>query len=133
VPGPQDRATFLRSKLDWAEPEREGHRELLGWYRELTALRRARPELTDPRLHRIHASYDEDGRWLVVRRGALAIAANLGPAQRELPLGAPAAAVLVESGSGTVLAGEVAVLPGTSFAVIETVTGGRPSDAAAPR
>ena len=120
VPSPQDRATFLRSKLDWAEPSGEGHRELLAWYRELIALRRARPELTDPRLDRIGARYHEDGQWLVVRRGALAIAANLGPLQRDLPLGAPAVAVLAGSRTGIVLAGAMAVLPGTSFAVIET-------------
>ncbi len=44
---------------------------LLAWYRELIALRRARPELTDPRLDRVHADFDEDARWLVVRRGRL--------------------------------------------------------------
>jgi maltooligosyltrehalose trehalohydrolase len=120
VPSPQDRATFLRSKLDWAEPGREGHRELLGWYRELIALRHARAELTDPRLDRIHASYDEDGQWLVVTRGPLRIAANLAPVQRELPLGAPAVAVLAESVPGVLPAREVAVLPAASFTVIET-------------
>ncbi|MBO0772122.1 MAG: malto-oligosyltrehalose trehalohydrolase, partial [Actinobacteria bacterium] len=70
VPDPQDEATFRRSKLDWAEPGRSPHRELLGWYRELIALRKARPELTDQRLDRVAAEFGERGRWLVVRRGA---------------------------------------------------------------
>ncbi len=45
------------------------HAELLAWYRELIALRRARPELTDPWLDRIEVSYDEEARWLVAARG----------------------------------------------------------------
>src|SRR5579871_5955517 len=40
VPDPQDRATFERSRLRWDEVNEPGHRELLGWYRELIALRR---------------------------------------------------------------------------------------------
>jgi maltooligosyltrehalose trehalohydrolase len=119
VPSPQDRATFVRSKLDWAEPETGCHRELLGWYRELVALRHTRPELTDPRLDRTHARYDENEQWLVVTRGPLRIAANLSAEQRRLPLGAPAIAVLAGSGPGIVADGEVVVLPGASFAVIE--------------
>ena len=82
MPDPQDEATFLRSKLDWAQRDREPYRGMLAWYRELIALRRARPELTDPRLDRVQADYDEAGRWLVVRRGRLRIAANLGPQRR---------------------------------------------------
>ena len=86
VPDPQDPETFLRSKLDWAQPGREPYRSLLDWYRSLLALRRARPELTDPRLHEVRAAYDEAARWLLVSRGALRIAANLGADPVEIPL-----------------------------------------------
>jgi maltooligosyltrehalose trehalohydrolase len=122
VPDPQDEATFLRSRLDWSELGQPGHRELLAWYRELIALRRARPELSDPRLDRVRVRYDEDERWLVVTRGPLRIAASLGPAARRVPLGAPAGAVLAASGPGVLLAGDEAALPATAFAVI-AVTG----------
>jgi len=44
VPNPQDEQTFLRSKLDWAERDTPRHQEILAWYRELIALRRAWPE-----------------------------------------------------------------------------------------
>jgi len=59
VPNPQDPETFERSRLDWSElaPDREGtarHRRLLTLHRELIALRRAAPELTDPRF--VHAA-----------------------------------------------------------------------------
>ena len=59
VPDPQDPATFARSKLDWSQPAAGHHREILMWYRQLLALRRQYPDLTDPRLDRVHASWSE--------------------------------------------------------------------------
>jgi maltooligosyltrehalose trehalohydrolase len=120
VPDPQDEATFVRSKLDWPELDREPHAGLLSWYRELIALRRARPELTDPRLPRVQVDYDEQERWLAVRRGRLRIVANLGPGTPRVPLGRPGAALLASSGPGVTLDGEVVTMPATTFAVIET-------------
>jgi len=120
VPDPQDEATFQRSKLDWPEVERGCHAELLGWYRELIALRRARPELTDPRLGRVQVDYDEGERWLVVRRGRLRVVANLGPRSQRLPLDRPAAAVLAASAPGVTGDRDVITIPPTSLAVIET-------------
>jgi maltooligosyltrehalose trehalohydrolase len=78
VPDPQDPATFVRSRLSWSQAERGPHASLLSWYKSLLALRRSRPELTDPRLSLVRADYDEDARWLLVSRGPLRIAANLG-------------------------------------------------------
>ncbi len=86
VPDPQDKETFLRSKLDWTQQDREPYRSLLSWYRSLLTLRRARPELTDPRLDQVRADYDERARWLLVSRGPLRIAANIGTAPAKLPL-----------------------------------------------
>jgi maltooligosyltrehalose trehalohydrolase len=120
VPDPQDEATFLRSKLDWSEPGREGHAGLLRWYTELITLRSARPELTDPRLPRVGVDFDEQERWLAVRRGDLRIVANLGPGSPPVPLGRPGAAVLAASAPGVTIRQDVAVMPPTSFAVIET-------------
>jgi maltooligosyltrehalose trehalohydrolase len=45
VPDPQDPQTFERSKLNWSELRRSPHRELLRWYQDLVALRRAEPSL----------------------------------------------------------------------------------------
>src|SRR5712691_8103479 len=42
VPDPQDGATFTRSKLDWSQLDQDAHRDMLAWYTELIALRRAR-------------------------------------------------------------------------------------------
>ncbi|WP_067454153.1 malto-oligosyltrehalose trehalohydrolase [Actinomadura macra] len=81
VPDPQAVDTFRRSVLDWAEPGRDPHRDLLDWHRALIGLRRARPELTDPRLTAATVEVVENGedeRLLTMRRGGLCVAANLG-------------------------------------------------------
>jgi len=120
VPNPQDEATFLRSKLDWTQPDREPYLGILAWYRELIALRRAQPELTDPRLDRVSADYDEKARWIMVRRGRLRIAANLGSRSVRLALGQPGTGVLAASGPGVTIQQDSATLPPATFAVIET-------------
>ena len=74
VPDPQDPGTFTQSRLDWKEPATG----LLAWYRRLIGLRRMLPELTDPRLGRVRTEFDEAAAWLVVRRGQVAVACNLG-------------------------------------------------------
>jgi maltooligosyltrehalose trehalohydrolase len=117
VPDPQDKETFLRSKLDWAQLSAEPHASLLGWYRALLALRRLRPELSDPRLDRVHVDYDEEARWLVLHRGGLRVAVNLGGAAAELPLAT--AAVLLASDPGTSVEPGILVLPAASLAVVE--------------
>jgi maltooligosyltrehalose trehalohydrolase len=119
VPDPQDKATFLRSKLDWSQPDQGWHRDMLAWYSELIALRRARPELTDPRLDRVRADCDEQERWLMVHRGRLRIVANLGPSVRRLPLGGRGTAVLASSSPGVILDGDTIAVPAATFAVIE--------------
>jgi malto-oligosyltrehalose trehalohydrolase len=120
IPDPQDKATFLRSKLDWAEPGREPHLGILAWYGELIALRRARPELTDPRLDRVSAEFDEDARWILVQRGRLRIIANLGPGTVRLPLGQPGVGVLAASSPGVAITRDTVEMPSAAFAVIET-------------
>jgi len=120
VPDPQDEATFLRSKLDWEQRHHEPHLSLHAWYRELITLRRARPELTDPRLDRVHTGFNEDARWLLVCRGRLRIAANLGTGAARLPLGQPGIGVLAASSPGVAIHRDVVELPPAAFAVIET-------------
>ena len=120
VPDPQDEATFLRSKLDWSEPGQGHHAELLGWYTELIALRRARPELTDPRLGRVRARYDEDQRWLVLRRGGLRVVTNLAAQTRRVPLDRPVLSVLAASGPGVAAGRDGITMPPGTLAVAET-------------
>ncbi|WP_433663518.1 malto-oligosyltrehalose trehalohydrolase [Nocardia sp. CA-128927] len=86
VPDPQDPSTFLRSKLNWAELEESRHIRLLSCYRKLLALRRERPELTDPWLTHISVDYDENARWIVVHRGTLKLVCNLSEDQVTVPV-----------------------------------------------
>jgi malto-oligosyltrehalose trehalohydrolase len=119
IPDPQDRKTFLRSKLDWSQLTGEPHAELLAWYRELIALRRGRPELTDPRLEQTQVSFDEDGRWLVVARGRLLVVASLGGAPVTVPLPDPPTAILAASRPGVTMGETTVAMPGMSFAVLD--------------
>ncbi|MCM3921601.1 malto-oligosyltrehalose trehalohydrolase [Frankia sp. AiPs1] len=86
VPDPQDPATFERSKLDWSEPTRPGHGSLLDWHRRLIGLRRKLPALTDPAWASVECTFDEEARWLVVRRGDVAIVVNLASQRQVVPL-----------------------------------------------
>jgi maltooligosyltrehalose trehalohydrolase len=96
VPDPQQAATFERSRLDWAEPVKDPHAGLLAWHRRLIALRRQIPALTDPRLDRADTEYDQDAGWLVVRRGPVAVASNLGRRTWNFPVD-PSAELLAAS------------------------------------
>ena len=120
VPDPQDEATFYRSKVDWAELDQAAHRDMLAWYTELIALRRAWPELTDPMLDQVRADYDESKRWLVLHRGRLRVVVNLSEHAQRLPLGRPGAAVLAASRTGVTLDGGDANLPAVCLAVLST-------------
>jgi maltooligosyltrehalose trehalohydrolase len=117
VPDPQAPATFLRSKLDWTEPDRKPHAELLGWYRALLALRRAHPEFTDPDLSAVHVVHDEEARWLVLHRGPFRTAVNLAAEQRTVPLGAPFTDALAGHGAYRAAGSDLVLAPRTTVVV----------------
>ncbi|HEX5370542.1 MAG TPA: malto-oligosyltrehalose trehalohydrolase [Dehalococcoidia bacterium] len=116
VPDPQDLATFERSRLDWAERDRESHREMLSWYRDLIALRRSTPELTDGRLAEVEVSYDEGARTLTMRRGSIMLCLNLGP---ETVLEVPPSKLLITSDPGADPSGRGLSLPPDSVAILQ--------------
>ena len=126
VPDPQDKETFLRSKLDWAQPASEPYASLLSWYQALLTLRRSRPELSDPRLDQVRVDYDEQSRWLVVRRGTLRVVVNAGDGPAELPLaacglaGPDGAALVLASRPGIDLGQDVLRVPAATFGVIDS-------------
>ena len=118
VPDPQDPATFERSRLDWAEPGRPRHAALLAWHRELIALRRQVPALTDPRLDRVATDYDDQAGWLVIRRGPVIVAANLGVASWTFAAAAPPVHLLAASGPGAETTQRGLVLPPDTAAIL---------------
>jgi len=121
VPDPQDPATFERSRLDWAQTQSQRHASLLAWYRRLIALRRQVTALTDPRLDRTGTDCDPGAGWLVVRRGPVTVAANLGAGAWKFPAG-PAASLLAASDPRVGLAGQDLVLPPDTVAILKRST-----------
>jgi maltooligosyltrehalose trehalohydrolase len=113
VPDPQDPETFQRSKLNWAEVTVGEHARLRELYRGLIRLRRDEPDFADPWLDHLVVSYDEEARWIVLHRGAFAIACNLGPNPATVPVSGE---VVLASAEPTV--GETTELPGHSFAIL---------------
>jgi maltooligosyltrehalose trehalohydrolase len=86
IPDPQDPQTFLRSKLKWDEVDEGVHGRLRKVYQALIALRHTEPDLADPWLDHLRIDYDEQQRWIVMHRGAFAIACNLGEQAVSVPV-----------------------------------------------
>ena len=78
VPDPQDPATYARSTLDWTELEHGRHARLLEVYRDLAALRRRLPQLTDPSFGSVHCTVDEQARTFQLERGDVQMFLNFG-------------------------------------------------------
>jgi maltooligosyltrehalose trehalohydrolase len=86
IPDPQSPATFQRSKLNWDERSQPPHAEMLDWYRQLIALRRSTPDLTDPELAHVSVRYSDSGQWLVMERGSVTVAFSLAPQPIQLEI-----------------------------------------------
>src|SRR4051794_4880173 len=116
VPDPQDPATFTRSKLDWDEAGSGDHARLLELYRELIALRKKTPELTDPDFSAITVDFDEDARWLALHRGAVTVACNFGSGAQDL--GPGISELLLATDDGIQLKDSRVHLPAKSAAIL---------------
>jgi len=117
VPDPQARETFERSKLQWAERDAGAHAEMAAWYRELIALRRAMPELTDGDLTAVRARFSEEEQWLAMERGRCTVAFSL--AERPVEIAAPAGStVRLASGTGAASMGGTLTLDPDEVAIL---------------
>jgi maltooligosyltrehalose trehalohydrolase len=117
IPDPQDPQTFQRSKLDWNEADAGEHAQLRRIYRDLIALRRSETDLADPWLDHMVIDYDEDQRWIVMHRGRLAVACNLGAEPVQVPI---TGEVVLCSASPSVGANTAEIQP-YSFAILRAV------------
>jgi maltooligosyltrehalose trehalohydrolase len=114
VPDPQDPATFQRSKLDWSEPEDGHHAALLELHKRLILLRRRLSDLTDPRFTTTEAAADDDAGLILLQRGGVTVAANLGAE----PVDAAVDGVLVlKTADGVALEDGTLTLPPDSAAI----------------
>jgi maltooligosyltrehalose trehalohydrolase len=117
VPDPQDPETFQRSKLDWSSAETGDHARLLDLYRELIAIRRAVPALSDPDFARLRASFDDESRWFRVERDDVSIVVNFGLEPLTLPV--LEATVILATDDTASLTGTVLSLPAHSAVILQ--------------
>lgn len=117
IPDPQDEATFARSRLNWHEIEDPQHAGVLGWYRELIALRRSAADFLSGD---VKVDFSEDGRWLVLRRGRFLTALSVAPSAvaLQVPSGAE---IVLRSSDEVSLSRETLTLPPDSVAVLRTI------------
>jgi maltooligosyltrehalose trehalohydrolase len=125
VPDPQDPATFENSTLDWSEPAGDRGAGLLDWHRRLIRLRRTEPDLADPDLRHVLATYDvpedpeQNGSWFVLRRGSVVVAANLGPDRQVIPVPGTPVRMLLTSRPGFGFGDGAVGIAGESVAVLK--------------
>lgn len=114
IPDPQDPQTFRRSKLDWSEVRTGEHARLLRLYRELIALRRNEIDLADPWLDNLVVDYEEQHRWIALRRGGVTVACNLGAE----PVSVPFAGELVLASESPSVGDQSTLLAPHSFTIL---------------
>ncbi|MFC0004075.1 malto-oligosyltrehalose trehalohydrolase [Micromonospora siamensis] len=116
VPDPQDPQTFVRSRLDWAELDKAEHREMYDFHRRLIALRKCRPELSDPRLGAVEVRHGDQ--FLVMRRGECLVVANLADRSQRVNLPGVVRRVLLATSEGVTVMRDGIQLPAESAAIV---------------
>lgn len=122
VPDPQDPQTFQRSKLRWDEAAHGIHARMLDTYRALFALRRARPEFTDPAFARLDARVDDTERWIRFTRGSVEILVNLADEPRTLEIASGATALFSSGDVGEIGANSVTIGARSSLVIAHLTT-----------
>lgn len=118
IPDPQSQETFEQSKLNWNECGQPEHAEMLQWYRNLIALRRATPCLNNGEPGNTHALCDEDRKWLRFDRGPIAVFCNLADEARSFSVPRNSRVLLASRESVEISGGELQ-LPAVSLAVLQ--------------
>jgi maltooligosyltrehalose trehalohydrolase len=118
VPDPQAEETFLRSRLDWDEPRRKPHEDILEWHRSLIELRRRLPALRDGRLERTNVRFGESAHWLFMTRESVMVACNFAEAAQRIQCPELAGKeIALASEPGFTLEADSLVMPGHAVAV----------------
>jgi maltooligosyltrehalose trehalohydrolase len=117
IPDPENPETFLRSKLDWSEPTKQPHAEMLNWYGQLIRLRRNIPDLNNGEPRHLRVFYDEYDLWLRVERGTITVICNLGKENRRFPI-SKRGRILVSSNTGMAMNDDSVSIPPDSVAIV---------------
>jgi maltooligosyltrehalose trehalohydrolase len=119
IPDPEKRETFERSRLNWTERNEGEHGEMLAWYRKLIGLRKATPELNDSEPGKTRVAFDEEARWLVVRRADVQVLCNLGSKAHAFAHSSQGT-ILLASHEGVAADGVAVTLPPDSVAIVRS-------------
>ena len=87
VPNPQEMQTFERSKLDWSEPSKPPHAQMLEWYRKLIRLRNEK--MTGPSgtgRGKAAVKFDARAGWLTFVHGGVLCVFNFAATAQRVPL-----------------------------------------------
>ncbi|GMA31403.1 DUF3459 domain-containing protein [Litorihabitans aurantiacus] len=133
VPDPQDRETFLRSRLRWDEVDEPEHARMLAWHRDLIALRRTQPALQTHRRDHVSVEVGTDAEggdaWVALhRRDAGAVGpgvttvVNLRETGTTVPIRSVASLLEWDGGGRTVRTPDEVVLPPRSVVVLSTAS-----------
>ena len=119
IPDPEKRETFERSRLKWREVYEGKHAEMLEWTRKLIHLRRSSTSLNNGQLQTLRVRFDEDRQWLVMCRGHVVTALNLGKETVTLPNREKFPLELASNTSISVTPEEI-TLPANSVAILHS-------------
>lgn len=111
VPDPQAKETFERSRLKWDEIQKGEHKEILDWYKKLIALRRSASSLLNGHLDEVTVRFDEEAKWLMMRRGEFELGFNLGGDAVTLPLSVEGEVVLSSDDRNAVSGKQITIVP----------------------
>lgn len=119
LPDPQAVSTWRRSQLHWAERKADRHRALLTWYQALIALRRQHPEFAAAEFDATAVAFDEQARWLRLRRSRFAVLCNFAAVAGSVPLDAATGQLVLASHRDVQCQRADVLLPPYGVAVVE--------------
>lgn len=118
VPDPQAESTVEASRLDWSEPEQERHARLLAFYRQLIALRHTETDIAGGVRVDTGVTTCDDGGWIAMYRGALAVVANLEEEPREVHVRGQVREIVLSWTGEATADGDTLTLPGHDVVVL---------------
>jgi len=118
IADPGDPRTFRSCILNWNEPAKGRHKEILDWYRSLIHLRRTTPSLNLGDAGQNHVTYSDEELWLTTQRGSVRVLYNFAAVSRRFDIPAEAT-IRLTSHEGIVLSGVTIELPAYGVAVLQ--------------
>ena len=91
---------------------------MLDWHKRLIELRRNEPCLSDGDLKSVKVLFDEDRRWIVIKRGPIIVACNLHRESQAIPLPDGRHRLLMSSEDDVNLQDRQVTLPSDSVVIL---------------